>query len=175
LYENKKKRDLKQVAIFNKILNRVHKRILITGRNKKNEQHIWFVIPEYIFGEPVYDKAECIAYIIAKLEVNKFHIKYLHPNTLFISWANFIPSYVRTEYKKKTGILVDENGIIVDKQELDNNIMGSNELDSKILNNRTAPTNVKVQKEYTPIKNYKPTGHLIYNPDLFEKIEKKIN
>lgn len=101
LYEKRQQRDLRQVSIFNKILNRIHKRIKVTGRSKVNEQFIWFTIPEFLFGEPVYNKAECIAYIVAKLEANKFHIRYVHPNTLFVSWSNWVPSYVRSEYKKK--------------------------------------------------------------------------
>ena len=48
LYEKKKKRDLKQLSIFNKLLNRIHVRIRVTGRNTKNDQHIWFNVPEYI-------------------------------------------------------------------------------------------------------------------------------
>lgn len=174
LYNNKQKRDMRQVSIFNKILNRIHNRITLTGRNRKNEQHIWFTIPEYIFGEPVYDKAECIAYIIAKLEENKFHIRYLHPNTIFVSWSNWIPSYVRNEYKKRTGILVDEHGqVIKRKDEQEENVYDNNP-DAKILNTGTTKINEKGQKDYTSIKQYKPTGNLVYNPDMFERIEKKI-
>ncbi len=164
LYENKQKRDFKQISIFNKILNRIHNRIKLTARNKKNEQHIWFVIPEYIFGEPVYDKAECIAYIISQLETNKFHIRYVHPNTLFVSWSNWIPSYVRNEFKKKTGVAVDEHGKIIEKTEEE-----KAETEKKTVNSG------KLQKEYTPINKYKPTGNLVYNPDMFEKIEKKVS
>jgi hypothetical protein len=171
LYDNRQKRDLKQVSIFNKILNRIHKRIMMTARNKKNDQHIWFVIPEYIFGEPVYDQADCIAYIIAKLEANKFHIRYMHPNTIFISWANFIPSYVRTEIKKKMGVVVDEKGQIVEHT---GNDSAENNLNSGLMNQRNGSTPTKPQKEYTPIQNYKPTGNLVYNPEMFEKIEKKV-
>ena len=116
LYEKQQKRDLRQLSIFNKILNRIHKRIRVTGRSKLKEQYIWFTIPEYIFGEPCYDKAECIAYIIAKLEANKFHIRYVHPNTIFVSWSNWVPSYVRNEYKKKTGITVDELGRVISRK-----------------------------------------------------------
>lgn len=180
LYEKRQKRDLKQVSIFNKILNRVHHRINLTARNKKNEQHIWFVVPEYIFGEPVYDKAECIAYIVSKLELNKFHIRYIHPNTLFVSWANWIPSYVRTEFKKKTGMVLDERGQVVDKTALENEMVEDNH-DSKLLNmrgnngsNGQGPAKPG-QKEYTPIGKYKPTGNLVYNPEMFEKIEKKVS
>jgi hypothetical protein len=164
LYENKKKRDLKQISIFNKILNRVQKRIELTARNKRNDMHIWFVIPEYIFGEPIYDKADCIAYIITKLESDKFHIRYVHPNTLFVSWEHWVPSYVRSEFKKKTGLIMDEHGQVVDKDDPE-------EKDSKLISDKTPG---KTQKEYTPIGKYKPTGNLVYNPEIFEKIEKKI-
>jgi hypothetical protein len=171
LYEKKQRRDLRQVSIFNKILNRIHKRITLTGRNKINEKHIWFTIPEYIFGEPVYDKAECIAYIVAKLEANKFHIRYIHPNTLFVSWENWIPSYVRDEYRKKTGVSVDESGQVVSRKNDVTEINNSDDPNAQILN--TGETHDKPQKQYTSINQYKPTGNLVYNPDMFNRIEKK--
>ena len=171
LYEKKQRRDLRQVSIFNKILNRVHKRITLTGRNKINEKHIWFTIPEYIFGEPVYDKAECIAYIVAKLEANKFHIRYIHPNTLFVSWENWIPSYVRDEYRKKTGVSVDESGQVVSRKNDVTEINNSGDPNAQILN--TGEMSDKPQKQYTSINQYKPTGNLVYNPDMFNRIEKK--
>ena len=182
LYENQQKRDLKQVAIFNKILNRINHRITLTARNKRNDKPIWFVVPEYIFGEPVYDKAECIAYVVAKLELNKFHIRYVHPNTLFVSWDNWVPSYVRTEFKKKTGLVLDERGQVVDKSDPENVMIEGNNHDSKLLNMRGGPNGhagqgpaKPGQKEYTPIGKYKPTGNLVYNPEMFEKIEKKVS
>ena len=172
LYEKQQRRDLRQVSIFNKILNRIHKRIRITGRSKLKEQYVWFTIPEYIFGEPCYDKAECIAYIIAKLEANKFHIRYVHPNTIFVSWSNWVPSYVRNEYKKKTGITVDELGRVVSRkgEQIEDD---DDDPNTKILNNGQN-NNEKPKKVYNSTDEYKPTGKLIYNPDFFEKIENKI-
>lgn len=170
LYEKKQKRDLKQISIFNKILNRIHQRIKLTGRQKTTDKHIWFVVPEYIFGEPVYDKADCIAYIVAKLEANDFHIRYLHPNTLFVSWENWVPSYVRAEFKKKTGNSVDERGNITEKFTGD-----GNDPNNDIFNKSGPQLQGKPQKEYTPIDNYKPTGNLVYNPEMFTKIEKRVS
>jgi hypothetical protein len=164
LYERKKQKDLKQISIFNKILNRIQKRIQLTARNKTTERHIWFNVPEYIFGEPVYDKGECIAYIVNRLESDKFHIRYVHPNTLFVSWENWVPSYVRTEFKKKTGIILDEKGNVVSKEE-----PVSEENNTKTILDK----NGKPQKDYKPIGAYKPTGNLVYNNDILEKIEKK--
>jgi len=167
LYEKKQKKDLKMVSIFNKILNRIHKRITNTARIKVEEKHIWFVVPEYIFGEPCYSKGDCIGYLVAKLEDNGFHVRYVYPSNLFISWLHWIPSYVRTEVKKKTGIVLDERGNIITKveDEEENNQKSSNE--------KGATT--KNQKQYTPINNYKPTGNLIYGKEMFEKLEKRVN
>ena len=169
LYEKKKQRDLKQVSIFNKILNRIQNRIKITGRSVKQDKFIWFTIPEYIFGEPVYDKGECIGYIITKLEENGFYIRYMHPNTLFVSWENWIPSYVRNEIKKKRGVIIDEKGNVLEtKSEKED------EPNSTLLNNKTSELPKKDQKQYNSVSNYKPTGNLVYNEDIFKKLEKKV-
>jgi hypothetical protein len=171
LFEKKKMRDQKQVAIFNKILNRIHTRITITGRTKRNDKYIWFNIPEYIFGEPIYDKGDCIAYIVAKLEDNGFYIRYMHPNTLFISWENWIPSYVRNEIKKKRGLVIDEKGNVLEKKSEE-----PEDINSKILNDRSQGNGEpkKEQKQYTPIGSYKPTGKLVYGQEVFDKIGKKV-
>ena len=171
LYESNQRRDIKQLSIFNKILNRIHKRITYTGRNKRNDKHIWFTVPEYIFGEPVYDKGECISYLVVKLEENGFHIRYMHPNTLFISWQNWIPSYVRNEIKKKTGNVIDEHGNILQKKDAND----SEDVNTKIFNDKNGNPTTKDQKQYTPINQYKPSGNLVYKPELFEKIDKKIS
>jgi len=169
LYEKKHQRDLKQISVFNKILNRIHKRIQLTGRNKRVERHIWFTVPEFIFGEPNYDQGECLGYIISKLEENGFFTKYMHPNTLFVSWENWIPSYTRNEIKKRMGIILDERGNVVEK--LDENI----EIESHDPHIRLMQVNAKKeQKQFTPIDKYKPTGNLVYHPEMFEKIEKKV-
>lgn len=177
LYDKKKARDLKQLSIFSKILNRIHTRIKVTGRNKRNDQHIWFQVPEYIFGEPVYDKGDCIAYLVMKLQDNGFLVKYLHPNTIFVSWSNWVPQYVRSEFKKKTGKIMNEKGDITDPKR-DQDEEGEEQeltMDEKLFNmggGVSAPK--KEQKQYTPIDKYKPTGKFVYNPDILEKIDQRI-
>ena len=156
LYERRQKRDLKQLEIFNKILSRIHKRVQYTAKNKLcSDNHIWFHVPEYIVGEPVYDKGDCTGYLVSQLEQNGFFVKYVYPNTLFVSWHNWVPSYVRNEIKKKMGIAIDEKGNVVEKQET--------EADTKTIQ--------KDAKQYTPIKSYKPS---VYGQDLLAKVEKKI-
>jgi hypothetical protein len=169
LYEKKQQRELKQLTIFNKLLNRIHRRITFTGRNKVNDKHIWFIVPEYIFGEPLYDQGDCIAYLVNKLEENGFLVKYLHPNAIFISWVNWVPSYVRNEFKKKTGMIINEKGEVISKQE-----EKEDDMNGRILNDKQN-VNQKDQKNYTPIGQYKPSGNLVYGSDMFEKIEKKVS
>ena len=176
LYEKKQQRDLKQVSIFNKILNRIQHRIQLTGRTKRNDKYVWFTVPEYIFGEPIYDKGDCIAYVVTKLEENGFFIRYMHPNTLFISWENWVPTYVRNEVKKKRGIILDEKGNVLEikGEDTDENP------NSKMLNERGGgggggDTGGKDKKQYTPIGSYKPTGNLVYKQEIFDKLEKKID
>ena len=53
-------------------------------------------------------------------------------------------------------------------------IEDSNDPNTKILNNGQTNPNDKPKKVYTSVDQYQPTGKLVYNPDLFEKIEKKV-
>ena len=178
LYEKKRQHDLNQLALFNKILNRVHVTIKTASRQKIDFQSCWYLIPETIIGVPKYDQAACIAYVIDKLKTNGFNVRYIHPNTLFISWNHFIPSYVRSELKKKTGILINEFGQKIEENTDEENTsikLISNDPNEILLNNKQDQNvNPKLQKkEYTPIQSYKPSGNLIYDDDLLNKISNK--
>jgi hypothetical protein len=183
LYEKKRQYDLSKLALYNKILNRIHVRIKTTSRQKVDEQFCWFVVPELIIGVPKYDQASCIAYLMDKLKENGFNVRYIHPNTLFISWVHWVPSYVRTELKKKTGIIIDEYGQKVDESNVNNNNNGMGiafgrtnnrlKIEDKNPNDILTGDNLKQKKNYTPIASYKPTGNFVYNEDLLNKIEDK--
>lgn len=180
LYEKKRQQDLSKLALFNKLLNRIHVKIKTVSRQKVDEQFCWFLVPETIIGVPRYDQAACVAYLIDKLQTNGFNIRYIHPNTLFISWMHFVPSYVRTEIKKKTGIVINEYGKKMEDENsemktISNTYANSNEY---VSNNNAQEANQKgkpPKKEYTPIKSYKPSGNLIYDDDILNKIEDKFN
>ena len=133
LYEKKKQYDLHKLDLYNKILNRIHVKIKTISRQKIDEQFCWFVVPEVIIGVPKYDQGDCIGYLFNKLKDNGFAVKYYHPNTLFICWNHFVPSYVRTELKKKTGILIDEYGNKINEEKSD--IVKKETTDNFILNN----------------------------------------
>ena len=151
LYERNFLREEKKISLYKKILSRVHRRIVSTSRSKQ-DKCIHFKLPSYLFGESLYHSDDCAAYIIEKLSENGFYVKHMNPNILFISWDQWIPSYERSEYKRRTGITINEKG---------------EEIKSK---STEVPITVKENKNYTPITNYKPTGHLVYNPDVYNAI-----
>ena len=171
LFDKKQKHDLNKLDLYNKLLNRIHVRIKTTSRQKIEEQFCWFVVPELIIGVPKYDQPACIAYLIGKLRENQFIVRYIHPNTLFILWNHWVPSYVRTELKNKTGIIVDEFGNKQNKDEdepksIDNIFSG------------ITKTNINTNKSgkvFTPINKYKPQGNLIYNDELLNKLDNKLS
>jgi hypothetical protein len=174
LYEKKRKQDLNKLDLFNKILNRIHVKIKTVSRQKVDEQACWFLVPETIIGVPRYDQAGCIAYLISKLQTNGFNVRYIHPNLLFISWNHWVPSYVRTEIKKKTGITLNEYGKKVEEEEDGDvkTIESSNPNDYMLRDQNMEQKGSKgTKKEYTPIKSYKPSGNLIYDDELLNKIE----
>ena len=130
-------------------------------------------------GVPKYDQGACIAYLIDRLQENGFNVGYIHPNTLFISWNHFVPSYVRSELKKKTGIVVNEYGVKVDEGGDQNKMItaGSdasnpNNLIFKEQNNANPE---KPKKNYTPINSYKPSGNLVYGDDILSSLEEKFS
>ena len=175
LYEKKRQYDLNKLALFNKILNRIHVKIKTKSRQKINEQFCWFIVHEIIIGVPKYDQGACIAYLMDKLLENGFAVRYTHPNALFICWQQWVPSYVRSELKKKTGIIVDEFGNKVDPSKTDQPVNSSNDSTFMFSKNQITsqkPTSSKEQREkndkrYTPIQSYKPSGNLVYSDNDF--------
>lgn len=179
LYDKKRQYDLNQMHLFNKLLNRVHVRIKTTSRQKIDEQFCWFIVPEIMIGVPKYDQAACIAYLIDKLKNNGFNVKYIHPNTLFISWTHWVPDYVRTELKNKTGIIVNEYGVRQDDGNTEHKLIQDSQ-DHSVFALNLKPTDILQQKDkqpkkdYTPIKSYKPSGSLVYNDALLSKMNDKL-
>ena len=173
LYDKKQQRDLNTLSTYNKILNRIHNKIKYISKLTISEKFCWFVIPEVVLGVPNFDHTSCTAYIISKLRENGFIVKYTHPNLLFISWAHHIPSYVRSEFKKKTGIAIDNKGFKLNENNEDESGTtkdSSGDINNLFVNNKSR--SVQVKKDYKSIDNYKPSG--IYNNDLFEKLGEKL-
>lgn len=159
LYDERQTSDMFQLETFKKVLSKIHKKIKLSARLKQDNTFCFFLIPEFLFGCPKYNMNECTTFIIEKLINNGFHIKYTHPNLLFISWKHYIPSYKRDEIKNKTGLVIDGFGNIIDNKpktlQTNTNIPHLYELSTSSI--KTENTN-KRKNEYKDIKTYKPSG-----------------
>ena len=185
LYERKRQSDLKNLELFNKLLNRVHTKIRQTTNLNKDATNCWYIIPEVMIGIPKYDQGECIGYIIEKLRDNGFNLRYFHPSTILISWNHWIPTYVRDAIKKKTNKNIDGLGnIIIDERKtpemfIDNKPTPVNNIYSDfnglLPNQKTDSKSPVVKPEpknkvsYKSIDSYKPTGSFVFNQDFFNK------
>jgi hypothetical protein len=179
LFEKKREISENKLQLYNKILNRIHEKIKMTSRIQQGkEQFCWYLIPEMMIGISRYDVGECTDYILRKLRENDFVVRYTHPNLVFISWAHWIPGYVRQEYKKQTGTVIDgygnlvnsnpqiENNSSIEPENPDDILFTKNKSSANSGNNSNSTT-----KEYNSTKNYKPVG--IYNNDIMQKIQDK--
>ena len=144
LYDKQKEVDNMRLTIYQKVLQRIHKKIEFTSKTKYNEQFLFYIFPEYMVGVPRYNVNHCIIYCIDRLEKNGFVTKYTHPNVLFISWKHYIPSYKRDVIKKKFGVQVDGFGKQVKEVK---SLPGTNK-DKK----------EKEKSLFKDIKSYKPQG-----------------
>ena len=163
LYETKQKSDLQKVNIFNKLLEKIHYKIKVASRQRKNNEFCYYVMPEVLIGYPNYDFQECLLYIISCLQSDGFLTKYIHPNLILISWRHIVPKYVRDEYKNKTGKVVDKFGNAVESA------AESNKTVATLPSSHKPKTNGVATKE-----SYKPSGKFIYDKDVLKKIQERL-
>jgi hypothetical protein len=79
-----KNRENNKFITFNKIYNNIENKI--TKASATNFYYIWYEVPQYIIGHPLYNYVECIDYLIKKLQENDFKTEKYEPNILLISW-----------------------------------------------------------------------------------------
>lgn len=87
LYSLKDKKEHTKHSIFDKIIEKCHDKIkksaLIGGMN------IFFEVPYYIYGAPLYKIEDCLNYIVNALRNNGLFVQILsqpNNNILYISW-----------------------------------------------------------------------------------------
>lgn len=173
LYEYQKTKALEDVALYNRILSRIQSKIRIASRQRNSDQSCWYVIPETLIGIPRYNANECTAYIIDKLQTNGFVVRYTHPNLLLISWANWVPSYVRNEIKKKTGVIIDSHG-----NKKSDSVNKTTDEEPNLFFSRKSPANSVTQKSsseprktFRDISSYQPSGSSVYGENLLKAIK----
>jgi len=103
LNNNIKQKEKKQNIIYDEILKKCNHKIKKTSETTTNG-YCFYIIPEYIYGFPLYKFKGCILYIFKTLTTNGFEVRYTHPNLLFISWLGKTnPQNYKSIEKKRNG------------------------------------------------------------------------
>lgn len=78
-------REQKKNKIFEAILDLCYKKIL-SSNEKSDDYSCTYIVPNVVFGLPLYDVDECVRFIMRTLTSKGFEIFYAMPTTLHISW-----------------------------------------------------------------------------------------
>jgi hypothetical protein len=84
LIKTQKERENIKYKTFSKIYNKIIKKITLAS--SCNYYYIWYEIPNFIMGCPLYNINECKTVIIDKLKHNEFDIEEYEPNILLVKW-----------------------------------------------------------------------------------------
>jgi hypothetical protein len=96
LYDTIHEKNNKRLQSFDKVLQKVHSRILYQAKLEKT--YCFYQIPEFIIGMPLYNVKDLKKYIMNSLQKNGFELLCIDPNWLFISWE---PKQIKKRPKKK--------------------------------------------------------------------------
>lgn len=97
LYQTRKTRDSSRLAVYNKILAQVHKRIQVVSQLPNTPSSVLYTVPQFIFGVPRIDMEDCISYIMYQLRTGGFEVHFTPPNLLYISWKAYEQRYLLEE------------------------------------------------------------------------------
>ena len=98
LYCLKDKKEHAKYQTFDKIIETCHKKIKHTASTTSG-MNIFYEIPYYVYGKPLYKITDCIEYIVNALRKNGLYVQILpepNNNIIYISWN---PSEVSTNVK----------------------------------------------------------------------------
>ncbi len=87
LYKKQHEKQKVRISVYEKVLQKCHKRIKYVANIGKQETY--FIVPEYMFGVPLYKQIACVCFLMIKLRKNGFDVKYTHPNFIYISWKHY--------------------------------------------------------------------------------------
>ena len=91
-------RQKERISTYEKVLVKCHERIKTVSKKPKGNTFCFYIVPNIVFGVPIYNVNECIVYMVQALIKNGFYVVYTHPNLIYISWHSRTNSL---EYKKK--------------------------------------------------------------------------
>jgi hypothetical protein len=103
LHRNITMKKQKRIECFEKVVELCHKKIVSSSDNKKTR--IFYEVPEFILGYPLYDINDCIRHVMDALQSNGFIVTYYFPRYLYVSWdLDEIEEHKAMSKKNKNGM-----------------------------------------------------------------------
>ena len=78
-------REQRKLKIYEKVLDLCYQRIL-SNNHKNDEYACTYIVPNVVFGLPLYDVDECVKFILDTLISKGFEVIFAIPSTIHISW-----------------------------------------------------------------------------------------
>jgi len=94
LYDKRRTKDIYRLKTYNKILDQIYHRVMVTSKLPNSPCYILYTVPVFILGLPKIDLEDCIVYLVHQLRHAKYDVRYTHPNLLYISWLHHEKSYI---------------------------------------------------------------------------------
>lgn len=92
-------KNVKQCETFKIIMNKCFTKMKLAL--EKGYYGIYYEVPEFIIGRPVYKLEDCVKYVLYGLKLKGFCLKYYHPHVIYISWDNIQSSSENEQQKLK--------------------------------------------------------------------------
>ena len=93
---------------YEKILQRIYKRIKVVNRTKK--LGMAYKIPPVMLTEAGYKLKECVVYVMTKLRKQNFVVQYRNPNILVVSWEKVMRNMMDKKNNKKPSHVTNTRG-----------------------------------------------------------------
>jgi hypothetical protein len=184
-------RDKKKIKIFENILEMCYQKILNTNK-KSDDYNCTFIVPNVVFGLPLYNIGDCITFVMDNLVKKGFEIYFALPTTIHISWKpeGYINKKVniynhinpnQLEQLEYYNSLLPQNQIVV-KYNGSNNGSNINTLSNKNIkykqnhnSNQNGNQNDTINKHYKSIDEYRELSNTIYNLDDLDIFQNKVD
>ena len=164
-------REQKKIKVFDKILELCYQRIL-NSNQKHDDYSCTYIVPNVVFGLPLYDINDCISFIINKLIDKGFDVVYAFPTSLHISWK---PKIKNDKYEKN-----DKYANSISSSSSGSHSRNNNQLSILNKNNKTnmqtnMQSNMQTNNKYKSINDYKNTENLIYDTNDINLFQSKLD
>ena len=179
-------RETKKHKNFEKILDMCYKKILNINK-QNNDYSCTFVVPNVVFGLPLYNIEDCILFIMNKLVEKGFEIYFALPTSIHIFWRP--KDYVNKNQKQylnnitqnqleyystlqpQNQLMIKYNDIYNNNENTKTQTHSQSQTQSQSQKNTT---NTNQGKNYRPIETYKTTAHSIYDLDNLDIFQNKV-